>query len=115
MNRVICDKCAKSFSSTSSLKKHNRRDHLNEPPTDKIPAQCPICQKWYTSQSNLYMHIRNIHTDTDVEHRCPTCGFVSTTAKALRKHILNIHHAVRRHKCNLCGKAFKRPQDIRVS
>ncbi|XP_023292625.1 transcription factor grauzone-like isoform X5 [Lucilia cuprina] len=112
-NIVICDKCGKTFRDKCRLKLHHRHDHLNEPKPEKIPQKCPFCNKWYSSKSSVQDHIRNMHTDNDIEHRCPTCGFVSTTAKALKKHILFNHDAVRRHKCNLCEKAFKRPQDIK--
>ncbi|GBP02624.1 Zinc finger Y-chromosomal protein 2 [Eumeta japonica] len=60
-------------------------------------------------------HIRNIHESADIEQRCATCGFVSTTPRALKKHIFNMHKVVRKHKCDMCEKAFKRPQDIKVS
>lgn len=112
---MICDKCGKIFRDKTRLKQHHRNDHSNEPKPQKIPEQCPFCQKWYSSKSSAYEHIRNMHTENDVEHRCPTCGFVSTTAKALKKHIIFNHEQERRHKCNLCEKAFKRPQDLKVS
>ncbi|XP_037824409.1 zinc finger protein 69 homolog [Lucilia sericata] len=112
-NIVICDKCGKTFRNKCRLKFHHRHDHSNEPKPEKIPEQCPLCNKWYSSKGSVSEHIKNMHTDNDVEHRCPTCGFISTTAKALKKHILYNHDVVRRHKCNLCEKAFKRPQDIK--
>lgn len=110
----ICDQCGKIFQSAHRLKFHNKYEHFNESRPKKIPEQCAYCDKWYSSKCSLYEHIKNIHTNTEVEHRCQICGFLSTTAKALKKHILFNHDVVRKHKCNLCDKAFKRPLDLKV-
>lgn len=113
-NHAICDQCGKTFQNKHRLKYHIRFDHFNEMRPKKIPEQCSYCDKWYSSKCSLYEHIKNMHTDTGAEHRCQTCGFVSTTSKALKKHILFNHDVVRKHKCNLCEKAFKRPLDLKV-
>ncbi|XP_058976053.1 zinc finger and BTB domain-containing protein 17 isoform X18 [Musca domestica] len=112
-NHAICDQCGKTFQNKHRLKYHIRFDHFNEMRPKKIPEQCSYCDKWYSSKCSLYEHIKNMHTDTGAEHRCQTCGFVSTTSKALKKHILFNHDVVRKHKCNLCEKAFKRPLDLK--
>uniref|UniRef100_A0A1I8N1P6 C2H2-type domain-containing protein n=1 Tax=Musca domestica TaxID=7370 RepID=A0A1I8N1P6_MUSDO len=109
--QVICDMCGKVLRTLNSLHKHKKVVHTSKP--IKIPEQCTYCGKWYSTHSNLQLHVLNMHIHIDKEHRCEICGFVSTTREAKKRHIRFKHRTEKKHKCGLCDKAFKAPTLLR--
>jgi uncharacterized Zn-finger protein len=51
-----CLNCDKAFSTSTSLKNHDRSAHTGE-----RPYKCKFCDKSFTNQTNLKNHVR-IHT-----------------------------------------------------
>ncbi|XP_075166564.1 uncharacterized protein LOC142238735 isoform X6 [Haematobia irritans] len=100
----ICESCGKVTPTLAVLKRHMKKVHA-----PKIPAQCTYCGKWYVTRSLMLRHVLNMHTTADSEHRCDICGFVSSTRSATRQHKRFKHNPEKRHKCNMCEKAFKTP------
>lgn len=110
--RPICHKCGKTFKNNYNMKKHEESEHSEVKPE---PQQCTICNTWYRNLAGLKTHIKNMHHNIETEHRCTICNKVSTTHRALKRHIYLNHKCEKRFKCNMCDKAFKRGQDLRVS
>lgn len=111
----MCDICGNTFKTKFTLKKHIEYHHSENPRKDKDPQSCPICYKVLRGHKGLRAHMKNIHDDSEQEHRCKICNHLSTTAKGLRVHEIFRHEKERKHKCSLCGKAFKRPLDLKVN
>lgn len=112
VTRQICDKCGKTFQSKYNLSKHIENEHLR---VQSEPLQCLICNTWYRNPDGLKAHNKNMHSNSDTEHRCHICQKVSTTHRALLRHINFNHVRERKFKCTMCEKAFKRSQDLKVS
>ncbi|XP_073812576.1 uncharacterized protein isoform X20 [Musca autumnalis] len=111
MYEVVCDICGKVLRTSNSLSKHKKAVHFKKPKTG--PEQCSYCHKWYTTRSNLQLHVLNKHIHTDREHRCEICGFVSASREARKSHIRFMHKSEKRHKCTMCEKAFKTPTTLK--
>ena len=119
-----CDQCPKSFSKTSSLKRHTQLKHLAEseeidqnlvskrlrqgPPT-RI-HQCKLCLKTFKSPYILVDHIKRDHEGRK-DHNCHICGKEFGRRTVLQKHIKR-HKKIKDFVCETCGKAFKFKSDL---
>ena len=119
-----CDQCPKSFSKTSSLKRHTQLKHLSEseeidqnlvskrlrqgPPT-RI-HQCKLCLKTFKSPYILVDHIKRDHEGRK-DHNCHICGKEFGRRTVLQKHIKR-HKKIKDFVCETCGKAFKFKSDL---
>ena len=114
-----CDQCPKSFSKTSSLKRHTQLKHLTEseeidqnlvskrlrqgPPT-RI-HQCKLCSKTFKSPYFLVDHIKRDHEGRK-DHKCHICGKEFGRRTVLQKHIKR-HKKIKDFVCETCGKAYR--------
>lgn len=112
---IICDKCGKTLRSQANLKKHHELEHSDKPRPKPDPVQCEICGTWLRHLSGLKQHMSTVHEPPGGEHRCHICDKKSTNSRALKRHIYHNHQCERKFRCTMCEKAFKRPQDLRVS
>ncbi|XP_074646027.1 uncharacterized protein LOC141902278 isoform X1 [Tubulanus polymorphus] len=96
-----CDLCDESFTVKNRLIAHYI-DH-----TDKQPSTCDICQKLFSSEENLSIHVKQRHGDTDRPYVCDLCHKTFSEKSYLAKH-LKVHSNDRPFKCSICLKAFRR-------
>ncbi|KAI5847768.1 hypothetical protein DFP73DRAFT_577677 [Morchella snyderi] len=96
------------------------------PSTPSIPAkeetnlgcQWNGCQEKFDSPEELYNHLCDIHVGRkSTNNLCLTCAWgTCRTTTVKRDHItshIRVHVPLKPHKCEFCGKAFKRPQDLK--
>lgn len=95
--KLVCEHCGKSFSSTSSLKKHSYSH------TGMMPFKCDICPHKFPTKYKLRMHV--MRHEGIKNYVCPTCGLRKTTMHELRVHI-NYHTREKQYPCNLCSSVF---------
>ena len=104
---LVCDVCAKTFSSRAALK-HHIGTHENE------QIECPKCKKVMRNKRSLYFHNRNIHSE-EGPFRCEECPHIAPNKRALTKHSNRNHNPISdQFKCKYCGKASKTKLTHRV-
>lgn len=127
-NNYECHDCRKSYSSVTSLLRHQQY-HCH--PNHKRPFHCKYCDKLYVSLGALKMHIRthtlpckckicgkafsrpwllqgHIRTHTgEKPYKCPNCQRAFADRSNLRAH-LQTHSEVKKYSCGLCSKSFSR-------
>ncbi|KAH6682096.1 transcription regulator PAC1 [Halenospora varia] len=85
---------------------------------DNLSCQWDKCSEKCTSAEALFEHICEKHVGRKSTNNLNlTCGWNSCrTTTVKRDHItshIRVHVPLKPHKCDFCGKAFKRPQDLK--
>ncbi|KAK4157227.1 hypothetical protein C8A00DRAFT_29788 [Chaetomidium leptoderma] len=85
---------------------------------DSLICRWDKCKDPFTSAENLYEHICEKHvgrkSTNNLNLTCQWNQCRTTTVK--RDHItshIRVHVPLKPHKCDFCGKSFKRPQDLK--
>jgi hypothetical protein len=87
-------------------------------PDDNLVCHWGACKEPFTSAEALYEHICEKHvgrkSTNNLNLTCQWNQCRTTTVK--RDHItshIRVHVPLKPHKCDFCGKSFKRPQDLK--
>uniref|UniRef100_A0A1I8Q2B1 C2H2-type domain-containing protein n=1 Tax=Stomoxys calcitrans TaxID=35570 RepID=A0A1I8Q2B1_STOCA len=73
----MCQYCPQAFTKADFLKTHVLKTHI-----------CNFCTQPFKLANDLYRHIRQSHT----EHRCVVCQKIFSSTTNLRHHIKRVHH-----------------------
>ncbi|OCF31155.1 hypothetical protein I316_07122 [Kwoniella heveanensis BCC8398] len=87
----------------------------NEP---ELQCKWAGCSHTANSPDELYDHLCNQHVGRkSTNNLCLTCGWEGCGVKCVKRdHItshLRVHTPLKPHPCAVCGKTFKRPQDLK--
>lgn len=108
----ICDVCGKSIRGREALARH-MEEHTGTP---QKAIKCHLCDSTLTTKYGLARHIKMMHTAENLQPmQCEYCLKVSPSLQAHQHHIKYSHNTARSHQCPMCEKAFKRPNELRVS
>lgn len=86
-----CPECGEKCGSRDMMRIHIQKAH-REPkkPAERVP--CKICQKTFTTKSQMQKHVKAIHGDkTKKKYHCIICGYKSHTYEYFHFHDLRYH------------------------
>ncbi|CAG0883089.1 unnamed protein product [Cyprideis torosa] len=105
-----CKHCNRSFGSRHLLWEHEACVHRFFEEGKGFP--CTHCNKEFTRRKTREHHLRFVHGIVDICRECPTCGKLFTCRNSWYTHRYT-HIEERRFPCDVCGKHFKSPSNLR--
>lgn len=86
----------------------NLKRHINYSHVKEVVYPCMDCSAVYHDASNLVSHRKRNHMGQEVRpHLCEVCGKKFITPSDLRTHVAGVHHNVKKFVCEFCGLSFK--------
>lgn len=76
--------------------------------------KCDECGLILSSVHALRYHKDALHPKEKRFYTCHICSKVSPNERALKKHIKHMHVISLDYKCSVCGRGFKRSENLRV-
>ncbi|XP_023660025.2 myoneurin isoform X2 [Paramormyrops kingsleyae] len=124
--KPVCSTCGKTFSETSSLRRHLRihkgvkpyecqlcgrafrqgnqlKTHVRTHTGEK-PYECTLCGKSFAQKCQLVFHCR-MHHGEEKPYKCEVCGLQFATSSNFKIHSRK-HSGEKPYECNCCGKHF---------
>ena len=100
-DEINCGECDKVFFHKVILRKHIIKNHT------KKNLLCEHCDYRTSVKRYLNRHYERVHSEETVKNEiCMECGTKFRLKGHLRLHERRVHKKVRKHKCNICQKAF---------
>lgn len=105
-NRFQCNVCNRWFARKYKLNEHQKTHNGNK------AFECLLCQKRYTTQTNLDRHIGVFHKK-EQPHSCITCKKTFAQLSTLRLH-QSVHVNEREFCCDSCDSKFKTEVQLKL-
>ncbi|XP_042544958.1 zinc finger X-chromosomal protein-like [Dipodomys spectabilis] len=129
-----CEYCKKGFRRPSEKNQHIRRhtgregyqhlfweygsadsSNLKTPPKSKPGKEKPFKDDIYllTSPDTREARQHGFINPGSKRHQCWYCDHRSSSSGDLKRHIISVHTKEYPHKCDMCGKGFHRPSELK--
>lgn len=87
-------------------------------PAQDLSCQWTGCTDIFNKAEDLYDHLCDKHIGRkSTNNLCLTCSWANCSTKTVKRdHItshVRVHVPLKPHSCTMCGKSFKRPQDLK--
>ncbi|XP_052767887.1 zinc finger protein 69-like [Mya arenaria] len=128
--KLRCNVCGKILKDEFNLKNHIRVRHgqnediqsiggdsiLTSKSNTKLSIRqsikCPLCEKVFSTNSNMNKHFRTHNRKGSALHKCDVCGKTFTRSDSMKDHIQQVHLKLRRN-CSLCAGDFYNNKELR--
>ncbi|KAK3854747.1 hypothetical protein Pcinc_038793 [Petrolisthes cinctipes] len=112
--RFKCDHCPSAFVFKSSLVRHAKKMHQNQPRPRNFP--CSECGKVYRHKGRLERHINSHHTNATLHtlFPCPICNKTFTTYEKRKGHQRRAHRDRSMWQCGECHRSFHTADELDV-
>lgn len=99
--------CTEFFNSASTLYRHKRDGHSNE------PIMCLICSSRFKNIYSLNAHNKRFHNSKNKDYKCGIrgCGDVFFTQNDLKEH-KKVHYIQKDIVCKTCGITFSKAYEL---
>lgn len=105
-----CELCERTLANKKSLTRHLKTHSLGKVfKKRKLGAElpCPICEKKFPTQTSLYWHKEQDHSESyQLKKTCHICSKEYTDHHVLRRHLEAVH-PIETATCTICHKTFK--------
>lgn len=117
---VPCQICDAKVSNHESLLRHIKKIHMDvdgvedylEEVQMEMQVECPVCNVALESQSALYIHMDQQHSQVG-DVRCDPCNKSYKNVASLKNHIRQQHTTRRRYECHVCSATFTETRSLR--
>jgi len=104
-----CEKCDRSFSRATHLKRHMLTHE------EVKPIQCTICTQRFSRADHLSLHMNSKHSDSTKKYQCNHCDTRFARLDLLTKHVKTKHDGnTKKEVCSLCQKTFSSKKYLRI-
>ena len=104
LNKIFCDACEFSTTRLDTLRNHKLSVHQG------VRYNCPECDKFFTQERNMKMHIKVIHL-RETELSCDQCEYTTLWKDSMHQHIKTKHEGVA-YECHICLKSLSSQRQL---
>jgi KRAB domain-containing zinc finger protein len=103
----LCEECGKSYRSLDGLSYHKALNHRETNDSSESLLKCSKCNKSFTNQIQLNVHLKNSHHRAKSVYTCEICIPTATfERKDVFKNHVALHERVKPFACRICDKNF---------
>jgi KRAB domain-containing zinc finger protein len=106
-SNYLCEECGKSYRSLDGLSYHKALNHRETNDSSAPLFKCSKCNKPFTHQIQLKVHLKNSHQRAKSVYTCEICIPAATfERKDVFKNHVALHERSKPFTCRICDKYF---------
>ena len=104
LNKIACDACEFSTTRLDTLRHHKLSVHQG------VRYNCPECDKFFTQERNMKMHVKVIHLRETILS-CDQCEYTTLWKDSMHQHIKTKHEGVA-YECHICLRSLSSQRQL---